>query len=242
MDVIRKSWKYWKKIRPQLIIIVVFALMQIAISLIVPQITQLIIDRVITPVLDPEREMAAASSSPLKFLVAGFAPDDYTAMITVLLITLGAVVLLQFICHYTRWNMAHAYNRKIANYLRRDAFAKYLSCSPVVVHSYSGGDMMNILSNDIDNVMDLYQHRFVFLFSAIVSGVGTIVIMLATSPVMAIVPLALAVVTFFVSLKFKKELVKRYSDIREGNVDLNTCIQENINGVRIVRSFATEDE
>ena len=62
MDVIRKSWKYWKKIRPQLIIIVVFALMQIAISLIVPQITQLIIDRVITPVLDPEREMAAASS------------------------------------------------------------------------------------------------------------------------------------------------------------------------------------
>ena len=242
MDVIRKSWKYWKKIRPQLIIIVVFALMQIAISLIVPQITQLIIDRVITPVLDPEREMAAASSSPLKFLVAGFAPDDYTSMITVLLITLGAVVLLQYICHYTRWNMAHAYNRKIANYLRRDAFAKYLSCSPVVVHSYSGGDMMNILSNDIDNVMDLYQHRFVFLFSAIVSGVGTIVIMLATSPVMAIVPLVLAVVTFFVSLKFKKELVKRYSDIREGNVDLNTCIQENINGVRIVRSFATEDE
>ena len=222
MDVIRHSWKYWKKIKPQLILLVVLCLLQIGINLLIPQITQLIIDRVITPVLEPERN-ATIVSTPLDFLVSGYAADDFIGMITALLITLASVVLLQFICHYVRWNVAHAYNRKIANYLRRDAFAKYLSCSPRVVHSYSGGDMMNILNNDIDNVMDLYQHRFVFLLSAVVSGVGTI-IMLATNLLMAIVPLALAVVTFFVSLKFKKELVKRYSDIREGNVDLNTCI------------------
>ena len=110
------------------------------------------------------------------------------------------------------------------------------------MHSYSGGDMMNILSNDIDNVMDLYQHRFIMLFNAVGLSLGSIVIMLLTDARMAAAPLALSVVTLFLSVRYNKALRKCYSDIREGNVDLNTCIQENINGVRIIRSFATEDD
>ena len=241
VDVIRHSWKYWKKAAPALVFTTLLGLAQIVIGLLIPQITQLIIDRVLTPMLSPESEVPEISSM-FGFLVKGYASDDYAGMITSLLIALATLVLTEITCHYVRWNVSHAANRKIANYLRKDAFKKYLNCSPVVVHSYSSGDMMNILNNDIDCVMDLYQHRFVFLTNSVLYGIGTIIIMLVTNVYMAIVPLALSVITFFVCRQYKKRLTKLYSDIREGNVDLNTCIQENINGVRVVRAFATEND
>ncbi len=240
MDVIRHSWKYWKKIWPQVVLVVALALIMMSITLLTPQVSQLIIDKVLYPALgEPIEEQ---NDSILDFLVAGYAKDDYTGMCVMLLCCLGGMMLVLYVVHYLRWNLAHAYNRKVANYIRRDAFEKYLNCSPKVMHSYSGGDMMNILSNDIDNVMDLYQHRFIMLFNAVGLSLGSIVIMLLTDARMAAAPLALSVVTLFLSVRYNKALRKCYSDIREGNVDLNTCIQENINGVRIIRSFATEDD
>lgn len=239
MDVIKHSWKYWKQIWPQMLLIVALTLIGMGINLLVPQITQLIIDRVLYPALG--HPVNKENQSPLGFIIAGVAEGDYMGMCIILLCCLGGLMLTLYITHYIRWNTAHAYNRKIANYIRKDAFEKFLNCSPKVVHSYSSGDMMNILSNDIDNVMDLYQHRFIMLFSAVGMGLGAIVIMLLTDWRMAVVPLALSVVTLFLSVKYNKALRKCYSDIRAGNVDLNTCIQENINGVRIIRSFATED-
>lgn len=239
MDVIKHSWKYWKKIWPQIVIIIVLATVSCLGTLIVPQITQLIIDRVLYPALG--YDTAKENDSPLGFVLSGVASGDYMGMCIVLLCCLGGVMLTIYVVHYVRWNMAHAYNRKIANFIRKDAFEKFLDCSPRVIHSYSSGDMMNILSNDIDNVMDLYQHRFINLYNAVGMGIGAIFIMLFTDARMAIAPIALSVITLFLSIRYNKALRKCYSDIRKGNVDLNTCIQENINGVRIIRSFASED-
>ena len=240
MDVIKQSWKYWKKIWPRMLIIVVAAVLMILITLLTPQISQLIIDKVIYPALGQPLEQQ--NDSILDFLVAGFSPDNYVGICIMLLSCLGGMLLLQYVIHYFRWNFAHASNRLIANDIRHDAFLKYLNCSPKVLHSYSSGDMMNILSNDIDNVMDLYQHRFIMLFNAVGQTLGAIVIMLITDVRMAIAPLALSVISLFLSVRYNRALRKCYADIREGNVDLNSCIQENINGVRVIRSFATEDD
>jgi ATP-binding cassette subfamily B protein len=48
--------------------------------------------------------------------------------------------------------------------------------------------------------------------------------------------------TTFIARRYNKLLKKRYEKIRQVNVSLNTTVQENINGVRVVRSFATEKE
>ena len=226
MDVIKHSWKYWNKIWPRMLIIVVAAVLMILITLLTPQISQLIIDKVIYPALGQPLEQQ--NDSILDFLVAGFSPDNYVGICIMLLSCLGGMLLLQYVVHYFRWNFAHASNRLIANDIRHDAFLKYLNCSPKVLHSYSSGDMMNILSNDIDNVMDLYQHRFIMLFNAVGQTLGSIVIMLITDVRMAIAPLALSVISLFLSVRYNRALRKCYADIREGNVDLNSCIQENI--------------
>ena len=161
MDVIKHSWKYWKKIWPRMLIIVVAAVLMILLTLLTPQISQLIIDKVIYPALGQPLEQQ--NDSILDFLVAGFSPDNYVGICIMLLSCLGGMLLLQYVIHYFRWNFAHASNRLIANDIRHDAFLKYLNCSPKVLHSYSSGDMMNILSNDIDGGYFVsvfkYSHR-----------------------------------------------------------------------------------
>ena len=51
MDVIRHSWKYWKKIWPQVVLVVALALIMMSITLLTPQVSQLIIDKVLYPAL-----------------------------------------------------------------------------------------------------------------------------------------------------------------------------------------------
>lgn len=240
MDVISQSMKYYRKIWPAMILIVVLHTIATLISLALPQLTQLIIDRALYPALG--QPVSANSKSMFDFVLSGIAETDYVSMVIVLISVMSGLLLISYINHYTQWNTAHLYNRKVSDRIRHDAFKKYLNCSPRVVHAYTSGDMMNILNNDIDNVMDLYQHRFIMLYVAIVNCVGSIVIMMFTAPIMAIIPMALSIVTFFLSVSYNKALRKCYSDIRESNVDLNSCIQENINGVRIIRSFATEQQ
>ena len=83
MDVIKQSWKYWKKIWPRMLIIVVAAVLMILITLLTPQISQLIIDKVIYPALGQPLEQQ--NDSILDFLVAGFSPDNYVGICIMLL-------------------------------------------------------------------------------------------------------------------------------------------------------------
>ena len=55
MDVIRHSWKYWKKIWPQVVLVVALALIMMSITLLTPQVSQLIIDKVLYPALGERR-------------------------------------------------------------------------------------------------------------------------------------------------------------------------------------------
>ncbi len=238
MDVIRKSWQYFKKIRVQIFIILFLATLSMIIGLLLPQMTQLIIDRVLYPALG--HPVNKESDSMFGFILNGVPTNDYVGMITVLLCVMGGMLLVMYFSHYFRWNIAHASHRRVGDILRHDAFTKFLNCSPRVLHAYSSGDMMNILNNDIDNVTDMWSHRFSMLYESFANMIGAIIIMLLTSPLMAIIPLALSVVTLFLSISYNKAIKKCYQDIRDGNVDLNSCIQENINGVRIIRSFASE--
>jgi len=240
MDVIKQSYKYFKKIMPQEIIIVLLATLSIVIGLILPQFSALIIDKILYPALKPDSPPAKPGA--LDFLISGFEADAHMDKLVFVIAIMGSLLLINYVDHYVRWNLAHSAHAKVSDAIRRDAFRKFLDCSPRVLHSYSSGDLLNIMQYDIDNMQQLWSHRFIFLYNAIIAMIGVVVIMLMTNVYMAIVPFLLCIVSFFLSVSYRKKLRVCYNEIRDGNVDLNTCIQENINGVRIVRSFATEDD
>jgi len=106
--------------------------------------------------------------------------------------------------------------------------------------SISSGDLMTILTSDVDMV----RHNLVFVFRQIFSG--SLLYVLATVYYFTInwkFALCMIAVTPFIlwaSLVYRKRVKGIYKELRQRLSKLNTDAQENIEGNRVVKAFANE--
>lgn len=207
-------------------------------ALLMPQIPQLIIDRIINPALG--EAPVYSDSNVFSFLLDGFAADDYMGMLITMLICMLVVCLSRYIAHYARWNITHATMMRGENRIRDYSFNKMLRQSPIVLNRYTSGDLLNVTNNDPTAIKDLYLHHVPFLFGSVSSIIIALYFLILINPALVLVPVCTGIITAIIVRGYNKILQKKYNIIRQGNVELSTYIQENINGVRVVRCFATE--
>ena len=81
--VLRRTYPYFKESMPAICVGLVLLLLFQFISALIPQVPQLIIDRVLNPVMgvDP----VYSESNAFTFLLNGYASDDYVGMLTLLI-------------------------------------------------------------------------------------------------------------------------------------------------------------
>ena len=70
-------------------------------SMLLPQIPQLIIDRIVNPALGSEP--VYSDSNVFSWLIAGYAADDYAGMLAVMLIAMAVMLLVKYLSHYLRF-------------------------------------------------------------------------------------------------------------------------------------------
>ena len=130
-------------------------------SMLLPQIPQLIIDRIVNPALGSEP--VYSDSNVFSWLIAGYAADDYVGMLAVMLIAMAVMLLVKYLSHYLRWNISHPTMIKGENRARDFAFERMLRQSPLVLGNYTAGDLLNVTNNDPTAIKDLYVHFVPFL-------------------------------------------------------------------------------
>ena len=102
------------------------------------------------------------------------------------------------------------------------------------------GDLMSRATNDLDAVHRLLGFAIIYIADATVFFGFALVIMLridVTLTMLALVPYPiLAILVQFIS----KSLHNNFERIQEGFSKMNTKVQENLSGVRVVRAYALE--
>ena len=238
MNVIKESFRYAKRYTPAWVTVMLFGFINIALVALLPQAPQLMLDRVINPALG--KEPVYNADNPLSFVLNNVAADDYFTMFLRIAVTCLALILLRYSIHYVRWNVSHAYGVRTEKRMRTAMFDKLLSQNSVVLDRYTSGDLLSICNSDPVIVKDFYSQNLSLTIDFFLA-IGVAVFFLARMHwTLILCPLILAVLTSFVTVRYVRTLRKRYTRIREAAADMNTMISENINGVRIVRAFATE--
>ncbi|MBO5223629.1 MAG: ABC transporter ATP-binding protein [Clostridia bacterium] len=237
---IGRSFKYY---RPELPIAILFYILLLIFSLtqqLVNQATQLVLDNVFSPMLGGE--VKEGSSSVFYFLIKGFERDDYAGILLTLTITIVVVCIVNYLAHYIRWTMYH--NAMFKSMTRNSAagFRHFLDQSPSVIDGYKSGEIFNFLNGDVESVRRLYLVFTPHLIERIISIIISVYFIMRINIYIAIPPIIVGIAAFFTAKEFNKRTRKKFDEIRTSNANLNTCIQENINGVRVVRSFATEKD
>lgn len=239
MNVVKESFVYCKRYMPAWISVVLIGFLSVGITALLPQVPQLLIDRIINPALGQAPVYNA--SNPFSWLLNGYATDDYWGMFAVVAILFGVLLLLRYGLHYLRWNVSHYYGGKAEKRMRMAVFAKLLGQNQIVLNRYTSGDLMSICNSDPVAVKEVYSQTLSLIFDQLLVVALSTVFLFRLHWLLMILPLSLGLAASLLMVFYTRALRVRYNEIRTASVALNSTVQENINGVRIVRAFAAED-
>ncbi len=232
--------RFYAKQRPAFVVIYILMFLTMLCVQFLPQATQLVINRVLYPLLGGE--VPNNESSIFLPFVAGFASDDYVGILSVLTVIIVVILTIRYAGHYVRYNMVHVYYQRAADSNREAGFSHFLEQSPLVLSKYTSGELLNFLNGDIDALRLLQSSHTPVIISQVCSIIISLIFLVRINPWLALAPALVGVSVFFIARVYNGKVRRMHKRIRESNVDLNTCIQENINGVRVVRSFAAEEQ
>ena len=237
MNVIKQSYKYTKGYRWAMAVCIVLGWVGVISALLLPLAPQLLIDRIINPLVGADA--VYNPSNPFGGLLDG--AGSYWAMFGRLLAIFGIISLARYTAHYLRWNTAHHIGPLMEGKMRYAAFDKMLTQSAVVTRQYTSGDLLSIVNIDPIVVKNMFFQDIPVLIDQVLLMAVAIYFLWIIDPVLIILPIASGAVTAVTVVRFIKAMRVRFNKIRQASIDLNSCISESINGVRIVKSYAAEN-
>lgn len=125
--------------------------------------------------------------------------------------------------------------------LRNDLYVNMQHQDMMFYSKNRTGDLMTRLTGDMDMVRHTVCYVFRMLIDCIVLFLSTTICFLIKDPLLALSLLVVTPFIFLFTTLFAKKVGPLYVDLRESMSQLNTSVQENISGNRVVKAFAQED-
>ncbi|MCI7041721.1 MAG: ABC transporter ATP-binding protein/permease [Lachnospiraceae bacterium] len=162
-------------------------------------------------------------------------------MILTLTIVMAALIILECYCNYFIAYYGHIMGAKMEYNMRNEIFAHYQKLSFSFYDNQKVGQLMSRVTNDLFDISELFHHGPEDLVISIIKLIGSFAILLSVNwrlalTAFAIVPVMLAY-AFYFNVKMKRAFVKNRARI----ADINAQIEDNLSGIRVVKSFANED-
>ncbi len=237
LQLLKKSFPYYGKIYPVLILCIFLGLVQGGLSLVEPQIITLMVDRVINPALGKEPEYG---SSIFGFVLSGFSKEDLWGMMFALTGLLLGFTAFYFLTFYIRWNVSHYFSIRADNRMRLDIMRKINSFGPSVLKDYSTGDLITIVNSDSGKIRDFHIATIPFMADSIFYIIIAMYFLSRISIGLMLLPFLTFAVFGLITRGLLKLFNQLYDEIWKKNSELNTETQESIYGIRTIKAYGRE--
>ncbi|MBO7353991.1 MAG: ABC transporter ATP-binding protein [Lachnospiraceae bacterium] len=237
METLRFGFRYFKK---DLFISIIAELLSFAgifAELLLPLLSGILIDFVIRDTVPDEQ-----SGGIFHFLLTGRFGEVHSKKlffsVAALFMLLVAVRLL-FI--YVRDLIQERVGLNLETALRYASYDKLMQLDSDTISAYNSGELLQILNSDTIMFKELFCHRIPYFGDSVFMLITTIVLIASIDISFVIIPLMLTPILIRAVFIFKKKARENFTVIRANSAALNLTTQENIAGVRIVRSFVNEE-
>jgi ATP-binding cassette subfamily B multidrug efflux pump len=129
----------------------------------------------------------------------------------------------------------------VARDLRNAIFGRIQSFSPGNLDRFNTGQLMTRLTSDTAALQRLTQISLRIGTRAPLLMIGSLILMIRTSPSLALTMLPLLLVTSAIIVFFVPKMEPIFRSVQKNLDRLNTVLQENLSGVRLVRAFVRAD-
>lgn len=204
------------------------------VSLMIASLAQLAVPRLVGNITDSIRDGVIPPAA------GGIGPSRAEDAIIAAGIAIIAFAVARGVFSFAQSYMAEMLSQNIAFDFRNELFAKIQHLSFSYHDSNQTGQLMIRATDDVERVRLFAGQGLLMTMQAVVLLVGTLIILVTTNwrltlVILPILPLAVLMFGIFgaLSAPLFGELQKRLSN-------LNTILQENLAGIRIVKAFARE--
>ena len=153
---------------------------------------------------------------------------------------LVAMYLARCGCRYFVSAQGHIMGARMESRMRQDLFEQYERMSFAYFDRHSSGDMMSRVVNDLFDICEAAHHVPEWIIICSIEIVGSFVILFRLSPALSAAILVVTLVFAAVMARMNLTMRTTFTDNRAKISDVNSQLQDSLEGMRVVKSFANE--
>lgn len=179
----------------------------------------------------------------LRSLTGGLFTQSAAAIIQALPVIAAALVAMYLVrcgCRYFVSAQGHIMGARMESQMRQDLFDQYERMGFAYFDSHSSGDMMSRVVNDLFDICEAAHHVPEWIIICAIEIIGSFVILFGLSPALAGAILVVTVVFAAVMVRMNLTMRATFTDNRKKIGGVNAQLQDSLEGIRVVKSFANE--
>ncbi len=167
--------------------------------------------------------------------------SEAVGIIAKLALVMVGLALLELFCNYFISYQGHIMGAKMEFDMRNDIFHHFQKLSFGFYDNQKTGQLMSRITNDLFEVTELSHHGPEDIVISIIKFVGAFIILIRINVPLTLLLFLFIPVMFIFAWKMKSRMNRAFKANRERIADINAQIEDNLAGIRVVKSFANED-
>lgn len=214
---LKKMISYYKPYKGVFLTDMFFAIMASAIALVIP----LVVRYVTSTVIYLEK-------------------NEVIESLIIISVVVTVLILFQCYCNYYISNYGHVMGAKIEYDMRAEIFAHFQKMPFSFYDDQKVGQLMSRITSDLFDITELLHHGPENLIISFIKIIGALVILLSINIKLAIAAFVLIPVMIVYAYFFNKKMKQTFRMNRVKIAEINEQIEDNLSGIRVVKSFANE--
>lgn len=215
---LKKLVSYYKPYMKVFLTDMVFAILASAIALVIPLVVRYV-------------------TSTVVYLPA----EQVSEQLVIIAVVITALILFQCYCNYYISNYGHVMGANIEYDMRAEIFAHFQKLSFSFYDDQKVGQLMSRITSDLFDITELLHHGPENVTISVIKIIGALIILLRINVKLALAAFLLVPFMLIYAYFFNKKMKRAFRMNRIKIAAINEQIEDNLSGIRVVKSFANEE-
>uniref|UniRef100_UPI004056C0BD ABC transporter ATP-binding protein n=1 Tax=Agathobacter sp. TaxID=2021311 RepID=UPI004056C0BD len=167
--------------------------------------------------------------------------EEIMEKVTVIGAVLLAMIALDFYCRFFIGNYGHVMGAKIEYDMRAEIFDHMQKLSFSFYDDQKVGQLMSRITTDLFDITELLHHGPENIILSVLKIAGALIILLNINPVLTLAAFAVLPLMFGYAFVLNRKMRQASRRNRRKIAEINAQIEDNLSGIRVVKSFANEE-
>lgn len=214
---IKKLFSYYRPYRRLFITDLLFAVLSAAIALAIPMVVRYV-------------------TNTLIYCESSVILQRMCIIAVCLFILLAADCYARYYIGY----VGHVMGAKIEYDMREEIFAHMQKLSFSFFDDQKVGQLMSRITTDLFDITELLHHGPENIILSVLKIIGALVILLGVNPWLVLAAFLILPILFIFAYKLNRRMREGFKESRAKIAEINAQIEDNLSGIRVVKSFANE--